>query len=467
METMRIGMLLDAVYPTDVRVEKETRALAAAGHEAVVLSYAAPDRPDREAFAGATVLRRPLQDAHDGLAGLLPGLAHVVTGVHRGWAAAIEALLDEEGVDVLHVHDLPLARTALTVGERRGVPVVLDLHENWPEALRLYRAADRLSERADPRWLLTRVLNPVVRWKRIERDAVRRATRVITVAEEAGEHYVDDCGADPGAVRVVSNYVRLESFAGEHDPAPGFDGEFVVSYVGSLGGEHRGLDAVVRAMPAVRERVPNARLVIVGGGVAYMAHLKALTAEVGVEDVVTFAGHVPFEEVPGYIEASDVCLVPHLSTGHTETTVPHKLFQYMAVEKPVVVTDVAPLERIVEDAGAGVVVPSDDDGAFAEAFVRLAGDPELRAAYGAAGRAAVEGRYNWAREAETLVALYDELAGEVGGDGEAGDADGAGADTRAAIDADTPIRLRIRSASSRPRSRRDVSGRLVSLRVRP
>jgi glycosyltransferase involved in cell wall biosynthesis len=413
---MRIGMLLDAVYPTDVRVEKETRALAAAGHEVVVSTYADPDRPARESYAGATVRRRPLQHAHDGLGGLLPGLAHVVTGVHRGWAREAEALIDDEGVEVLHVHDLPLARTALAVGERRGIPVVLDLHENWPEAVALYRAADRLSERLDPRWLLTRLLNPVARWRRIERDAVRRATRVITVADEAREHYVDDCGADPDDVRVVSNFVRLESFEGDHEPAAGFDDEFVVSYVGSLGGEHRGLDAVVRAMPDVRERVPSARLLIVGGGVAYKAQLEALAAELEISDAITFTGHVPFEAVPGYIAASDVCLVPHLSTPHTETTVPHKLFQYMAVEKPVVVTDVAPLKRIVDDAGAGIVVPSDDDAAFADALVRLADDPGLRARYGAAGLAAVERRYNWAREAETLVELYDDLSGVDGAD---------------------------------------------------
>lgn len=409
---MRIAMLLDAVYPTDVRVEKETRALAAAGHEVFVLSYADPDRPVRESYAGATVVRRPFQRTHAGLRGLLPGLSYLFTGIHRGWAAELRRLVDTDGIDAIHVHDLPLALTGLTVGEERDLPVVLDLHENWPEAVRLYREVDTLAERLSPRHFLSTLFTPPSRWERVQRRAIHRAAFVVTVAEEARDHYINNHGAAPARTKVVSNYVRIESFEGDIIPAAGYDEEFVISYVGSLGGRHRGLDAVVRALPSVLSRVPNTRLLVVGGGTAYRHELEQLVDRVGVGDAVTFTGQVPFEEVPGYVAASDVCLVPHLSTPHTETTIPHKLFQYMAMRKPVVVTDVAPLRRVVSTTDAGLVVPSNDHGAFAEAFVDLANHADLRARLGDNGRRAVEDRYNWAREAETLCDIYDELAAD-------------------------------------------------------
>jgi glycosyltransferase involved in cell wall biosynthesis len=407
---MRIAMLLDAVYPTDVRVEKETRALAAAGHDVFVLSYADAGLAARETVAGATVVRRPLQRAHHGLRGSLLGLRALLTGVHGGWVRELRSLVDEEAIEAIHVHDLPLALTGLAVGDDRDLPVVLDLHENWPEAVRLYRQVDTLAERLAPRRLISDTFNSPRRWERVEREAVSRADLVVTVAEEARDHYIRDCGADPDRVRVVSNYVRLESFEGAVEPLAGYDDEFVISYVGTLGGRHRGLDAVVRAMPTVRERVPNARLLVVGGGAGYKAELEALVDGLGVADAVTFTGRVPFASVPGCVAASDVCLVPHLSTGHTETTIPHKLFQYMAMAKPVVVTDVAPLRRIVDATDAGVVVPSDDDAAFAAALIELANDPAERARLGANGRRAVEERYNWDQEAATLVAAYADLA---------------------------------------------------------
>ena len=162
-------------------------------------------------------------------------------------------------------------------------------------------------------------------------------------------------------------------------------------------------------MPAVVDRVPNARLLVVGNGEKYRRRLESLVSDLGVSDHVTFTGRVPFDDVPSYIAASDVCLVPHQSTGHTETTVPHKLFQYMAMSRPVVVTDVAPLRRIVRNTDAGMVVRPDDPAGFALAFVELATDEARARELGENGRRAVEETYNWERAGEALCECYRKL----------------------------------------------------------
>lgn len=408
---MRICMLLDAVYPTDIRVAKEARALSEAGHEVFLLSYWDADLPTRETVGSLEVIRRPLRHAHGGVEGILPGVRYLATGVHEAWADALRAVVGEENIDAVHVHDLPLVKTGLAVGEEYDLPVVADLHENWPEAVRQYRAVDTLRDLMNYRYAVSRLATPIRRWKRIERDCVRRADRVVTVVDEARDHYVRDCGAAPSKVHVVSNVVDLETYdATDVSPVDyADDEEFVLLYVGTLGGRHRGLGTVVRAMPSLRERVPGAHLVIVGSGGGYETELRELSTDLGVRGCVTFTGRVPFEEVPSHIAASDACLVPHRSTGHTETTVPHKLFQYMAGERPVVVSDVAPLSRVVSETDAGLVFPAADADGMADVAAKLAADPERAAEMGANGRRAVETRYNWAAESERLLECYRAL----------------------------------------------------------
>jgi len=136
-------MLLDDTYPADIRIAKEADALLAAGHEVVLLCFRDGDEPRRETIDGVEVIRRPLQHAHEGIPGMIEGARHLLTRVHRPWLSAIEDVVRAEAVDLLHPHDLPLVKTALVAGERRGLPVVADLHENWPEAVRQYRTVDR------------------------------------------------------------------------------------------------------------------------------------------------------------------------------------------------------------------------------------------------------------------------------------------------------------------------------------
>lgn len=303
---------------------------------------------------------------------------------------------------MLHVHDLPLVRTGLWVARSLGdVQVVADLHENYPEAMAQYRSERSLFER-----LQGRVLRPISRIKRAEREAVEQADALVTVVEEAREHYIEDCDGDPDSIHVVSNTVDLDRIdAMDRTPVPDDvpDG-FVVSYVGAFG-PHRGLETLIRALSETPDEVS---LLLVGAGSKESdRRLRALAESEGVADRVTFTGWVDFADVPRYIAASDLATVPHRETGHTATTVPHKLFQYMALETPVLVTDVGPLGRIVRETESGVVVPPEEPAAAAATISGLVGQD--LSDYGEHGRRAVEEEYGWTRDAERLRDVYDGL----------------------------------------------------------
>ena len=194
------------------------------------------------------------------------------------------------------------------------------------------------------------------------------------------------------------------------EPVADYDDEVVVGYVGSFG-PHRGLETAIDAMPELLEARPDARLLLVGsaGEEAYDEALRQRCRDRGIEDRVTFTGWVDLQDVPNYIAACDVPFVVHERNPHTATTVPHKLFQYMALRKPVLVSTVPTLARPVAEYDAGHAVDPGDTAAFADACVELGTDRERYAEMAANARRAVEERYNWARAGERLVAVYDGL----------------------------------------------------------
>ena len=423
-ERPHVCMLLPGAFPPDIRVRKEVSALRAAGYRVTVVASGPGDRPRRETVAGASVYRLDRTTRRGRLGWLASAGVNLLAARHPVWLDAVRRLHRRDPVDVLHVHDLPLGGTALLARRLLGTPVVLDLHENYPEAVTQWRRTTGGFRASPLEWVKHRLF-PRSRWRRLERRWVRRADRVLTVVPEARDHYRRDCGADPEQVTVVSNTVELARFAPdggelttrgssgasasvESDTEASTSGRFTVSYVGGFGA-HRGLDTTIRAVAATDSDVEL--LLVGGGGGTTETELRALITELGVDDRVTITGWVDFADVPDYIATSDVCVVPHASTPHTETTVPHKLFQYMAMGKPVVVTDVAPLARIVRETESGLVVPAGDSQAMAEALARLRDDPALCAELGRNGRAAVEETYNWDRDAERLLAVYEDVCG--------------------------------------------------------
>lgn len=397
-------MLLTKPYPFDLRVKKETKSLLADGHGVTVLCRQGTADTHREVVDGVTVYRY----APSTTSRSLPDkVRYLLTQVHPYWAGALREVVEAENIDAIHVHDLRFADTALAVGKQYGLPVVADLHENYPEAVRQWR---RMVEWPvlvrHPAKLADRLGFPVARYKRIERRCVRRADRLICVAEEAREHYLRDCDGDPKKIHVVSNRVDL-SLLDQIDIQPIEHDGFLVSYIGSYGA-HRGLKTAIKAISHVVSEVPEARLLIVGsaGEKDYEQEIKDFCEKQNVRENVSFTGWVDFECVPSYIAASDVCFVTHSETAHTNTTIPHKLFQYMALRRPTIVSDVKPLERVVEDTNSGLVIPAGDDKAMANAVCKLYRHPEIRANLGENGRQAVEDRYNWENEASELQDVY-------------------------------------------------------------
>jgi len=398
---MNIGMVLAGRdFPPDIRVEKEIRALQAKGHRCFVICENPDQKPFRGEWEGSVILRisRPalfLRKANS--------LFFRLFFFNIQWFRSLLRIAKGESIDVFHVHDLPMSGTALWAGKYLKVPVIVDFHENYPAAIQYYSAVKKSFGQ--------RLVDYFVgssRWQKYEKRVARTADHVIVVVEEAKRRLSQE-GIDDLKISIIENTIDVGFFEnlGRFDHIlEKYRDCFLISYIGGFG-RHRGLDTAIKSMPKVIQGIPDAKLLLVGRG-RIKPELMELADNIGVKSHVIFEDWKPFEEVPSYIEASRVCLVPHQSNPHTEATSPHKLFQYMLMGKPVVVSSCKPLRRVVLETKGGLVFSAGDSDHLAEIILQLK-DENLRKELGQAGKQAVLNRYNWERTSRDLIRLYENI----------------------------------------------------------
>ena len=165
----------------------------------------------------------------------------------------------------------------------------------------------------------------------------------------------------------------------------------------------KGQDVLIKAMRTIRRRVPEAALLIVGGG-PIEARLRRLASEAP-RDSVYFAGQVPPEDLPRYYAVGDVFAMPCRNrVGGLEVEGWGIVFmEAAACGRPVVVGDSGGARETLLDGETGFLVDGADVAEVADAVAMLLDDPALAASMGKAGRAWVEREHTWERSAQQLA----------------------------------------------------------------
>lgn len=397
---MRVAFIMPSLpFPEDIRAKAEVVALIDGGCEVSVLCHGEKSVACSGEAIGASVERI----SYNPILMKLCNVALKMTSYrwHPLWSRRIRRFIAAGRFDVVHVEELRPFFMAARAAGKAGVPVSLDLREDYPEM-----------EKGAMRSVSWRLFNSISKLERIQRDACMKADAVLVVSPM----FVDMLHQRyPGVHRdkmvLVSNYADVDAIeklvpqgAGVGEPAT-----FTITYVGTIGTRDRGLELAIEAMPRIRESIAGAKLLLVGDG-GYLPVLRRHVAGLGLDDVVEFRGWVDFEKVPDVILSSTVCIVPSLNSSfECEMASPLKLFQYMLLERPVVVSDCHEMKRIVEGSGAGLVFEAGDAQGFADCVIALA-DSDLRRSMGRNGRQAVLREFNFAGEGQRMLELYRSLA---------------------------------------------------------
>lgn len=287
---------------------------------------------------------------------------------------------------VAHFHDPELLPWAVLLG-LFGIKVVYDVHEDVPRQVRHNPGLPLIAQRLLPpfvslaEWIGARLISGLV-----------APTQVIVDRFPASKTIL------------VRNFPLLEELHAP-DPKPMRERPLEFTYVGSIS-EVRNIYAMVKAVAHLR---PPAHLRLAGDFA--IAETKRRAMEMPEWSSTRFEGWTSREGVASVLADGRAGLVILKPVEHVMVALPIKLFEYMAAGLPVISSDFPVWREIVDSAGCGLMVDPMDMDAIVAAMQWVADHPDEAEAMGRNGRRAVEERYNWEQEANTLIAFYRDRLG--------------------------------------------------------
>lgn len=394
---MKIGIVVDNELNNDIRVLRETGILKKQGFEIFVLCFGFSGNykdPLNQIHITRIKIPRKLKD-------ILFFFLNTVPAYEWIWTSRIKTFIIDNSLEILHVHDLYMARAAYKgiINSNKKIPLILDLHENYPSTVRTYNWT---------KGFLRGHISRPEEWKKKEREYLGYADRLIVLSSDFKDTLLKEYPELTQEVfTVLPNVPDLSQAEYRNKKAvmnPFKQSSPIIFYYGVIA-ERRGIfDALRVFINLVKEEYPVNFLLI--GPVDKKD--KVLFSELIRSDIIASRiHHIPWIEsgdFPRYLEISDICIAPFHKNPQHESGVANKIFDYMLGGKPIIASDCKPQKNLIEKHSCGIIFESITD--FHDAIIRLLNDKRLREEMGENGKKAIMNEYNTESFKENLISLF-------------------------------------------------------------
>ena len=254
----------------------------------------------------------------------------------------IRRTIREKDIDVIILYSIPTnGLQTVHLAKKFRIPVV-------------FRSIDILNQLVP-----YSILSPMTRI--LERKIYSNVDLILTISPRLSQ-YVTNMGAPENKVKLLLLGTDTELFKPESDDAEirrewglGRDDPIIV-FIGTLF-DFSGLDAFIRQFPRVLEKVPSAKLLIVGDG-PQRPELESIITELSLPKQVIITGFQPYETMPRYINTASICVNTFLTTDATRDIFPTKILQYLSCGKPVLATPLPGLKAVAYGEEQGIIYAS-------------------------------------------------------------------------------------------------------------
>lgn len=248
---------------------------------------------------------------------------------------------------------------------------------------------------------------------RSEKLNYRYCDRVVSVTDKLKEELVNLYAVPEGKINVINNGANTDLFKPMSQEKVKAELQLeeskkYVCFVGNLAA-WQGVEFLIYAAPFILKKCPDARFLIVGDGVMKNKLLE-LSSELGLSDKIIFTGRVPYENVPPYINASDVCVAPFIKGRNAKIGLSAlKTYEYLACGKPLVASSISGVKDLIELSGGGISISPENPEELASAVVELILNENMRALMGERGRKYVVENHSWNGVARKILDVCTDI----------------------------------------------------------
>lgn len=393
----RAAVLLYSYYPADPRPRRAAEALVECGMQVDLICLRQTESETRWAEEkGVKILRMPWRKSRDSKLGYIRQYGRFLASCF----GLLTFRSAKARYDVVHVHNMPdVLVFAALIPKLLGARIILDLHDPMPELMMsIYELPEH---RREVRWL-----------KKLEKLSIAFADLVLTPNETFRELFISR-GCPPEKIEIVMNSPQEEIFTPENfrndieavpmaasrnglRPAEDHKSKtFRLMYHGSLVHRH-GLDIAVRAVAVVQKTLPTVRLDIFGDETEYLGLVLSLAKDLGLQDVVMYHGSGSQAEIARQITQCDLGIIPNRFSPFTDLNFPTRIFEYLAMDRPVIVPTTRGIKDYFDDESLVFFTPNSAE-SLAEKIIWVFENPEESASIVRRGQA-VYRQHLWKNE---------------------------------------------------------------------
>lgn len=393
-----VGIVVDNDFNNDIRVRREVEILKKNGFEVSVLCFGF-DKKTYPPIDGVNIrrvrIKKKIKDILFFLFNSLP-LYELI------WEKEIRKFIKRDTIQILHVHDLYMAKSAGKAIQslKSKIPLILDLHENFPYAIQSYN------------WTKGKLRGFISRpkaWIKKEGKYLRYASKIIVLSELFKNDLLERYKfLNANNIVVFPNVIDLRRFEEyKVDESVVRSDKVTLMYFGAVA-ERRGIfDAIDVIEKCLNEKLNIDFLII---GPVDKADKESFFSQINKEelrDSITYIPWIDVSELNTYMHISDIFLSPLKKNKQHESGVANKIYQYMYGGKPIIVSDCKPQKKLVESFNCGLSYSTQEE--FFECIKKLVENKELRETLGANGFKKLYENYDNKSYDNILIGLYNEF----------------------------------------------------------
>ncbi len=316
---------------------------------------------------------------------------------NKGILKTILKVAKNKSADIYHLHDLQLTAIAGEIKKFTNNPkLIYDVHEIWWQVIKEQR------KKGKTQFLIAQLKSSL--YKKWEIKNAVFCDYIITTDQNTLNYFQQFLPSIPKSI--VYNYSYFLPGDTENTNEKKYD--FIYS---GLLAEARGIFEIIKSVSVLTKEYPRLNVLLIGPyeNLTLEQRVKDLIVFHNIEKNITLHAPVAFKKISEYYSTSKIGLGLFQRTPKYTTFIPIKLFEYMAFGLPVIFSNFGPAAKIIKEANCGLLLNSLDTDDIYKAMTTLISDDQLYKKYSDNGKMAVVNSYNWLREKEKLLHIYQNI----------------------------------------------------------
>ena len=382
---MKIGVVVDNDFDSDIRVKKEVSLLRKNGYEVFVLAFG--DETKKDLKEERIFLSKKLRNILFVLMNRLPIYEML-------WSYWVKDFINKYDIDIIHTHDLYMSKCCRKGIEKsdKNCKLVLDLHENFPHAINSYSWAIKKLNKF--------IVNPK-RWFEKENEYLNYSDKIIVLSEEFKTELIEKYHFKSDRFSVYSNTIDFDLFDSfEIDTLQDKKDKVELFYFGVVA-KRRGIFEALKVFKELNDQNLSFKIV---GPIDKADRKEFFDFIEPIKNQIEYISWIPVQELLTYLYYTDICVAPFIKNPQHDSGVANKIYQYMYGKKAIIASNCTPQKQLIESANCGIVYQNFDE--FKEAIKELSYNEDKRIELGKNGSIYLNKNF---RNDDSIVSLYQSL----------------------------------------------------------